>query len=83
MNIEIAPETDQVLREELRVGHFRSVDELIVSSVLAWREMNLRSTVESNQQPKVSLREVFAQVRGLAEDVDFSRDPSPGRLVDL
>ncbi len=30
-----------------------------------------------------SLREVFESVRGLADDVDFSRNPSPGRPIDL
>ena len=30
-----------------------------------------------------SLREVFETVRGLADDVDFSRNPSTGRPVDL
>ncbi len=33
--------------------------------------------------PKPTLAEVFAKVRGLADDVDFSRDPSPGRDIDL
>ena len=83
MNIKIAPETDQLLTEELRVGHFLSVDELIVSSVLAWREKNRHPKLEGSQQTQESLREVFAKIRGLAEDVDFSRDPSTGRLVDL
>lgn len=32
---------------------------------------------------KPTLAEVFAKVRGLADDVDFSRDPSPGRDIDL
>jgi len=30
-----------------------------------------------------SLREVFQAVRGLADDVDFRRNPSAGRPVDL
>jgi hypothetical protein len=30
-----------------------------------------------------SLREVFDAVRGLADDADFSRNPSTGRTVDL
>jgi len=30
-----------------------------------------------------SLVEVFAMVRGLTDDVDFSRNPSTGRPVDL
>jgi hypothetical protein len=33
--------------------------------------------------PGKSLREVFDAVRGLADDVDFTRNPSTGRPVDL
>ena len=32
---------------------------------------------------KATLVEIFAKVRGLADDLDFSRDPSPGRDVVL
>ena len=32
---------------------------------------------------KLTLAEVCAKVRGLADDVDFSRDPSSGRNVTL
>jgi hypothetical protein len=31
-----------------------------------------------DMKPKQTLAEVFAKVRGLADDVEFSRDPSPG-----
>ena len=41
MSIDITPETERVVREELRRGHFHSVDELILSGVQAWRERNL------------------------------------------
>ena len=41
MTIDIKPETERVVREELREGHFQSVDELILSGVQAWRERNL------------------------------------------
>ncbi len=30
-----------------------------------------------------SLRDVFGAVRGLADDIDFSRNPSTGRPIDL
>lgn len=33
--------------------------------------------------PKHTFAEVCAKVRGLADDLDFSRDPSPGRDVVL
>ena len=40
--------------------------------------------VDATQPPRgKSLREVFETVRGLADDVDFSRNPSTGRPVDL
>jgi len=41
MSIEINPETERVVRDELGLGHFRSVDELILFGVKAWREHNL------------------------------------------
>ena len=40
MNIDVAPETARLLREEISSGHFQTVDELIKASVEAWREKN-------------------------------------------
>ena len=34
-------------------------------------------------KPKRKFAEVCAKVRGLADDLDFSRDPSPGRDIVL
>ena len=41
MTIDINPETERLVREELRSGHFQSVDDLILAGVHAWRERNL------------------------------------------
>jgi hypothetical protein len=38
MTIEIKPETEQLVREQISSGHFRSVDELIVRALSALRE---------------------------------------------
>jgi hypothetical protein len=35
------------------------------------------------ESPKRTLADVCAKVRGLADDLDFNRDPSPGRDIDL
>lgn len=40
MHINIAPETERLVREEISSGHFRSVDELVKAGVKALREMN-------------------------------------------
>ena len=36
-----------------------------------------------NESPKRTLAEICAKIRGLADDLDFTRDPSPGRDVAL
>jgi hypothetical protein len=38
MTINIKPETERLVQEELQSGHFRSVDEMIVEGVCARRE---------------------------------------------
>lgn len=47
MNLNIAAETERIVREELGRGHFRSIDDLIVASVNAWRELNPLQKQES------------------------------------
>lgn len=41
MNLEVTPETVRFLLEELRNGHFDSLDDLILSSVRALHERSL------------------------------------------
>jgi Arc/MetJ-type ribon-helix-helix transcriptional regulator len=38
MNIQLNPETERLVREELESGHFDSVDEIIVQGIRARRE---------------------------------------------
>jgi len=54
MIIEIKPETEQLVREEISRGHFSSVDELIVRSIRALRENdeNIEAAAPSPRQPK-------------------------------
>ena len=40
MHIDIAPETERLVREEISNSHFRSVDELIKAGVEVLREKN-------------------------------------------
>jgi len=54
-SIDIKPETERVVRKALRQGQFRSADELILSSVQAWRErQQLRTIVATQLQPGAS-----------------------------
>ncbi len=38
MTLQLKPETEPLVREEINRGHFHTVDELIVEGVQAWRE---------------------------------------------
>jgi Arc/MetJ-type ribon-helix-helix transcriptional regulator len=80
MTIEINPETERLVREEISSGHFRSVDELIVTAVNAWRERNLVSVVEAPLHTKVDnlsdllLRSPFAGANlNLERSQDYPR----------
>jgi Arc/MetJ-type ribon-helix-helix transcriptional regulator len=88
MQIDIAPETERLVREEIVSGHFHSADEVIRAGVEALREkyVSAASAVDPASQAP-NLYELFAPIRGLLtdEEIDriFSRDPSPGRSIDL
>ncbi len=64
MQIEIGPETERIVREEINSGHFQSVDELITVAVRAWREKNATSKRRigvTRQEPGRALRKLAVQ----------------------
>jgi len=81
MHIDIAPETERVVREELHSGHFRSVDDLILSSVQAWRERNAAATVTG--APEKNLIEFFQASPFVGLELEFERDRDAGRDIEL
>jgi hypothetical protein len=83
MTIEITrPETAARIHQCLDSGQFHDVDDLLVEALDALREKNGNGDVQPGPGRK-SLMEVFRSVRGLADDVDFSRRPDTERPVDL
>ena len=71
------PEIEALIQQRLQSGAFRDAEDVILDA--------LRSSASEHEPslPSRSLEEVFAAVRGLADDVDFSRNPSTGRPVEL
>jgi Arc/MetJ-type ribon-helix-helix transcriptional regulator len=77
MTIEITrPETELLIQECLESGRFHNLDELLVEAVAALREKNRNDDSREPALPRKSLLEVFQSVRGLADDLDFSRNRS-------
>jgi Arc/MetJ-type ribon-helix-helix transcriptional regulator len=86
VSIDIAPETERVVREELRSGHFRSVDDLILSSVQAWRERETNSSARdldqqiaaSSNTDEQPIWETITEIMKNVPDEVFDRLPKDG-----
>ena len=77
MTIELKPEQERILQEALRQGRFHSVEEALDQAL----QSIVPGTEAKPKAGKKSLVELFAPLRGL--DLDFSRNPSTGRPVEL
>ncbi len=81
MTIEIhSAETEALIEQRMATGTFHDVEDVLLDAL-----KSAPSPQKSTQQPAQSktLVEVCAMVRGLIDDIDITRDPSPGRSVDL
>lgn len=78
MTIELKPEQERILQEALRQGRFQSVEQALDEAL---QSIVPPSTEAKPKAGKRSLVEVFAPLRGL--DLDFSRNASTGRPVEL
>jgi Arc/MetJ-type ribon-helix-helix transcriptional regulator len=84
MHIEIhKPELEQRVRRRIQSGQYHDVDELLTKALDALDEKAapMSSDVEALRQK--NFVELCDPVRGLAEDIDFSRNPSTARPLDL
>jgi hypothetical protein len=78
MNIEITrPEVEALIYQRLRASGFDSTEEVI------FRALQEFQPKKTNATGKRTFADVCARMRGLAEDLDLTRDPSPGRDVVL
>ena len=81
MQIDIAPETERLVREEIRSGHFKSADEVIRAGVEALREKHFWPAA-GGAEPK-SLVQFFRESPLVGLELDFERDQDPGRDITL
>ena len=84
MTIQITrPELEALINQRLQSGAFKDAEDVILRAL-----QSLPPKPPATQHPSAghsgrNLREVFEAVRGLADDVEFSRNPSRPRPVDL
>ncbi len=85
MHIEIHSSELKTLIERFMVeGDFADTEDALLYALrVASSQPFTPMQAGSGIKRKRTLDEVFAKVRGLADDLDFSRDSSLGRAVDL
>lgn len=84
MHIEIhQPELEQRVLRQIQSGHYHDVDELLTKALDALDEKSAPIPPEVAALRRKNFVELCDPVRGLAEDIDFSRNPSTARPLDL
>jgi Arc/MetJ-type ribon-helix-helix transcriptional regulator len=81
VTVELKPETERLVQEEIRSGHFHSVDELIVQSISAWREKH--EVEPSEPSPRRSLYALLTQPPFAGSELTIERQRDYPRPVDL
>ena len=82
MTIELKPEQERIIQEEIQSGHFRSPDEVIDHALATLRAKNPPLQAEP-KKPRKNLVQLFAESPLAGAEIDFERDRDFGRDVDL
>jgi hypothetical protein len=85
ITVEIKPETHAALsRQASLLG--RTLEQhasILLEQELCHKQTSRNSAQETESTSRESLEDVFARARGLADDLDITRDLSHGRPIDL
>ena len=85
MTIELKPEQERIIQEEIRTGHFRNVDEVLDHALAALREKNspLKSEKSEPQKPRKNLAQFLMESPLAGSGLDLERDKGQGRDIEL
>ncbi|SNS30026.1 hypothetical protein SAMN05421770_101400 [Granulicella rosea] len=82
MSVEIhEPEIEALIERRMASGVFEDVEDVLLYALKS-APFPSGPASESDRENQ-SLREMFESVRGLADDIEFTRNPSMARPVDL
>jgi hypothetical protein len=84
MTVELKPETERLVQEEIRRVHFDSVDEVIVQGVYALRERSkLDAASGPAAKPRKSLYDLLTQSPFAGSELNLERQKDYPRPIDL
>ena len=83
--MELKPETERLVQEEIESGHIHSVDELIVYGLRALREKRYvsQSTTAPPRKPRKNLADFLMESPFAGSELDLERQQDYGRQIDL
>ena len=81
MSIEIKPETERLVQEEITKGHFHSVDEIIIEEVQSRRQKQPAKPTGASDRNTLSEFLLNSPLAG--SELNIERDKDPGRTVQL
>jgi Arc/MetJ-type ribon-helix-helix transcriptional regulator len=82
MTVKLQPETQKLVDEEIRSGHFHTVDELIVEGVHAWREKH-RAEQAPSGKPKKNFAQFLMDSPLRGSGLKLERKKDAPRPIDL
>jgi Arc/MetJ-type ribon-helix-helix transcriptional regulator len=82
MRVELKPETERLVQEEIQLGHFHSVDEVIVQGVYALREKS-KVAPAPPRKPRKNLADFLSESPFAGSEIHLERQQDHGRPVDL
>ena len=81
MTVELKPETERLVQEEIKSGHIHSVDELIVYGVRALREKH--QAEPSALKPRKKLYDLLTQPPFAGSELTIERQKDYPRPIEL
>ena len=81
MTIQLKPEQERIIQEEIRSGHFRSPDEVLDHALAALREREHKA--EAPRAPRKNLVEVLSSPPFAGSELNLARQKDYPRPLDL
>ena len=80
LTIELKPEQERIIQEEIRSGHFRNVDEVLDHALAALREKS--ATLNSSSgKPRKNFAQFLMESPLAGSGLDLERDKDLGRDI--
>jgi Arc/MetJ-type ribon-helix-helix transcriptional regulator len=82
LTIELKPEQERIIQEQIRSGHFRSAEEVLDYALAALREKNSFSKPEP-KKPRKNFAQFLMESPLSGSGLDLERDKDQGRDIEL